>query len=497
MGVRKNQADLTADERDAFVQACLQVKANGFWDQMVDAHQQPDAMRFHNSPIFLPWHRELLRRMEEALQSVDPDVTIPYWDMLTGRAPGESPWTDDFLGQSTSGGVVSSGPFAFANGQWTLVHSVTGPALRRSFFGAQLPRESLILAVLSRTPYRGGPSSFSLSLETQIHNPGHVWVGGDMALMTSPNDPVFYLHHCNIDRLWARWMDQHPDQEPYLPLSGDPNGFNIDDAMPTWGDVTPADLIDHRSLGYEYDDDPAVDPGGDPLEIVVGGPPVPGDISAPGQRDPYRFQAAAPGDFVIETSGSTDVLITLAGPNDPDAIFMQDDDSGEGRNSRIETSLSAGVYFVEVRYWNDGGTGPYLIEVDDLDTDPFPLLTPGDAPIQSTIDQVAESEGYRIVIADAGIYRLETDGSIDTVLSLFGPNDDARLIEINDDGGPGLLSLIQRDLAPGSYLARVRHYNPNGSGDYSIQLSRVDGLSQADALRGDEPLEIRLKPPVA
>jgi tyrosinase len=34
----------------------------------------------------------------------------------------------------------------------------------------------------------------------------HVWVGGDMGPGTSPNDPVFYLNHCNADRIWEEWM---------------------------------------------------------------------------------------------------------------------------------------------------------------------------------------------------------------------------------------------------------------------------------------------------
>ena len=39
-----------------------------------------------------------------------------------------------------------------------------------------------------------------------VHNRVHVWVGGDMAPATSPNDPVFYLNHCNVDRIWEAWM---------------------------------------------------------------------------------------------------------------------------------------------------------------------------------------------------------------------------------------------------------------------------------------------------
>jgi tyrosinase len=39
-----------------------------------------------------------------------------------------------------------------------------------------------------------------------MHNRVYVWVGGDMGSATSPNDPVFYLNHFNVDRFWVAWL---------------------------------------------------------------------------------------------------------------------------------------------------------------------------------------------------------------------------------------------------------------------------------------------------
>jgi tyrosinase len=48
----------------------------------------------------------------------------------------------------------------------------------------------------------------------EIENPHgqvHVNIGGDMqSTLTSPNDPVFYLHHANVDRLWWKWQLAYP-----------------------------------------------------------------------------------------------------------------------------------------------------------------------------------------------------------------------------------------------------------------------------------------------
>src|ERR687883_363836 len=86
-----------------------------------------------------------------------------------------------------------------------------------------------------------------------------------MMLMTSPNDPVFWLHHCNIDRLWGDWQRQHQDTCPYQPSGASlARGhnllelmiFNMDPPSP-WPDAyTPANVLDHRSLGYSYESDP-------------------------------------------------------------------------------------------------------------------------------------------------------------------------------------------------------------------------------------------------
>jgi hypothetical protein len=72
--------------------------------------------------------------------------------------------------------------------------------------------------------------------------------------MTSPNDPVFFLHHCFIDKLWADWQERHPDQS-YLPQSGGTLGQNINDMMEATvsGQVAIKDTLDIRTLHYQYD----------------------------------------------------------------------------------------------------------------------------------------------------------------------------------------------------------------------------------------------------
>ena len=85
----------------------------------------------------------------------------------------------------------------------------------------------------------------------RLHNVVHVWVGGSMGPGTSPNDPVFFLHHCNIDRLWSDWQAAYPETL-YAPQTGGPAGHNLADVMHPWdGTILPgvATVSDGLSLG--------------------------------------------------------------------------------------------------------------------------------------------------------------------------------------------------------------------------------------------------------
>ncbi len=90
----------------------------------------------------------------------------------------------------------------------------------------------------------------------RLHNQVHVWVGGSMGPGTSPNDPIFFLHHCNVDRLWAEWQRMHPSAD-YQPQSGGPPGHNVEDLMFPWDGVKtpdtvrPRDMLDLGGVVYE------------------------------------------------------------------------------------------------------------------------------------------------------------------------------------------------------------------------------------------------------
>jgi hypothetical protein len=222
MGTRKNYRRLTDDERNRFVQALHHVKTNGVINNFARVHAAHMSMSIHGSSHFLPWHREFIRRFEVALQAFDPSVSIPYWDSTVDRSPSDPLWDSGFLGQFDQ--------------PWRL---------NRALGSDTLPTQAQVEANQRHDKYE----DFWPELEVDIHNPPHRWVGGVMAGSSSPGDPIFFLHHAWIDMLWVRWQMMHRD----APFVASGPGVDVNDPMMEWPDRTPAHVLDHHALGYDYD----------------------------------------------------------------------------------------------------------------------------------------------------------------------------------------------------------------------------------------------------
>lgn len=287
MVTRKNIL-IDSQSRDDFVKGVLLLKretlASGgqsTYDTFVRWHHE-GAM--HGGPAFLPWHRHFLIKLEASLQRVlnKPDFGIPYWPWhLDGDKPpaGQlaSPlWQAQNLGGT--GNPVITGPFSHNQGnpnafRVRLFGNFNTPlqpvnrGLRRNLSGSpfgeispsQAIYEAVSLANYDVPPWRSAPlGGFRGSLES-MHGPVHIWVGGDMATSTSPNDPVFFLHHCNIDRIWEAWKRQNPGKS-YVPGNNvtDPGivGHRINDRVrsifpnpPTNGEMwNVSNLYDYDTL---------------------------------------------------------------------------------------------------------------------------------------------------------------------------------------------------------------------------------------------------------
>ncbi|MDT9700197.1 tyrosinase family protein [Streptomyces sp. P17] len=283
---RKDVSTLTRTERRRLVKALLELKRRGVYDEFVRTHieyyvsdGEGGLRTAHMTPSFLPWHRQFLLELERALRRVDSSVTLPYWDWTKDRTAAAAPWTADLLG-GTGRRVdrqVMTGPFAYAEGNWTIKESVRdGKFLTRDLGRARdpiaLPTKKDLEGALADPVYDASPwdstarKGFRNKLEGwgegrgpvswRNHNRVHRWVGGDMVGGASVNDPVFWMHHAFIDLCWTRWQRRHRVHR-YLPAKppaiGDEQRGRIvarHEKLPPW-DVTPDQLEDVSRI-YRY-----------------------------------------------------------------------------------------------------------------------------------------------------------------------------------------------------------------------------------------------------
>jgi hypothetical protein len=210
-----------------------------------------------------------------------------------------------------------------------------------------------------------------------------------------------------------------------------------------------------------------------PQQLQINGPEIQGEITPAGEQDLYTLDISTPGIYTIETSGATDTFLSLFGPDSDTTLAAADDDSGPGLLSLIVEDLAVGAYLVQVRHYSPVGSGAYGISVSSHADPGVVQIQVDGAEVQGNIGQPAESDLFRFDVAVAGNYVIETSGSTDTFLSLFGPNSETDLLAQDDDSGPGLLSRIQESLSVGTYFVRVRHYSPLKVGAYGISVRQV------------------------
>ena len=258
--VRRNFLDLNQEDKARLAAAFNHVHSLGYIDEFAQMHLElfpwpPVAGKsVHLVPHFLPWHRWMIREMEKLMQKFDPLVTIPYWDSaleipgddgLTDLLTWDGPLIGEFLGgENNQGGFFD---------HWDIT---------------RIPQPKILLPQIYEfaAKVRDADDYRQLrSLEnSRIHTGGHDYIGGTMTSRHSPLDPLFYFHHCNVDRIWALWQINHPEVLPQyssLAIGSDHPYFDtlgIDDQLYTspslqqLGIKTVRQVLDHRAYGYRY-----------------------------------------------------------------------------------------------------------------------------------------------------------------------------------------------------------------------------------------------------
>lgn len=252
--IRKNANNLTAAERDRFVAALAALNNTGMgsFRDFRDMHTRAASPEAHGDAGFLPWHRAYLLDLERELQNIDPSVALPYWKF---DEPAPNLFTRMFIGvsipPSTRVRFAPNNPLRF----WVTdmrpgidrapsFDTTTSGAVDQ--FGQPVLDEANTLLL-------GQPGDLYenfINMEGDPHGAAHTCFGGFISSVpTAAKDPLFFLLHANVDRLWAKWQwfykrFDSTDVATYpLPgKAGDPFaarvGHNLQDTMWPWNQDT-------------------------------------------------------------------------------------------------------------------------------------------------------------------------------------------------------------------------------------------------------------------
>jgi tyrosinase len=250
--IRKNVMSLSPAERDRLINALAQLNSQGMgrYADFAGTHVAPAIREAHGLPGFLPWHRAFILDLERELQGIDRSVSLPYWRF---DQPAASLFTADFLGKGVFQGFGTSNVVFSSTNPLRFWKAGPTPGIFRdpNFNVNSAPPNPLgqVAALALGNPgalYKNFRRLESIS-PRDYHGDAHVSFTGPIdSIPTAAQDPLFFLLHCNVDRLWALWQKQNARLDVTNAASFEtvvpPNriGHNLGDTMWPWnGDTNP------------------------------------------------------------------------------------------------------------------------------------------------------------------------------------------------------------------------------------------------------------------
>lgn len=231
--MRKEIHDLTKEEFKKVSDAINTLKRNGLWEQFSEIHSMPGWNIAHGrSSHFFHWHRRFLYLVETALiyASNDCSIALPYWDWaLESANPGNSEVFEDHyygdnrsdLGTQDDPQCIRSGPFAgwrrTRNEQTWWRNAESGDRYDGCIRRKWRNRTFSTSARIETFKRRSSINLFQSGMEA-AHGGVHCAIGGHMCaggLGTtgmplaglSPYDPIFHLHHAQVDKVWEDYQN--------------------------------------------------------------------------------------------------------------------------------------------------------------------------------------------------------------------------------------------------------------------------------------------------
>lgn len=308
----------------------------------------------HNSWFFLPWHRWYLWYFEEIVGATIVSLggpanwALPYWNYSDSSNPDARKLPRAFIATTLPDG--SANPLRVEARDFGNDGSAVGDDLDVALDCLTEPEYTADPA--GGSPGFGGPETgfnhgggpFG-ALEGTPHGSMHVAVNGWLgAFNTAGLDPLFWLHHCNIDRLWVVWRNRDasfvdPTESNWLDMS-----FDYHDGAGKAVSKKVRDTVDTTAIGYDYEDtsDPiggfeAVEAPGRREAVATKGRPAEmiGATEAPVPLTSQRTTANVP------VSAPTGPGLEAVGGGEPQRIYINIENiTGEGKPRRYSVYVN-------------------------------------------------------------------------------------------------------------------------------------------------------------
>jgi len=202
-----------------------------YWDMQEQIHKDAHfhGVNVHSGPAFTPWHRDMVNHLESLIRKVEPRLSLHYWDwttdprvatadrvaILTGTAAG-SP--QGFMGSSSGNAGAPFADFESTEITGDPSEGIPGDGVHDHIWRGVAAGSSPVTpdsTILGQSDF----TSFNSELQN-AHNSAHGYIGGTIgggpfAAHFSFHDPMVFLLHSNMDRLWAMWQRQ-PGQQSRL-----------------------------------------------------------------------------------------------------------------------------------------------------------------------------------------------------------------------------------------------------------------------------------------
>lgn len=186
--------------------------------------------------VFFSWHRAMLFELEQEMQNVYPNISMPFWDSTQ-----QVGYINADVVNTVNSTIFTPGFLGPFDTDWALNRNVGVTGI--------LPTTTNIQTAFAKTEF----FKFSNEIERKrAHSGAHIWIGGVMPTSASARDPVFFLHHAFVDKLWHDWqLNPANDPSAYHPVRV--NMLRYDGTYSFYGNTLPSidpdDIIDSKVYG--------------------------------------------------------------------------------------------------------------------------------------------------------------------------------------------------------------------------------------------------------